>query len=292
MAEKSSWKGTTFGTVWMHEHLVKALRFMDVRLLYLFTALFVVPVCMIINHKNTAIIFRYLHQRIGYSRFKASWKTYTNHCLFAQVVVDKFAMYAGKRFNVKVEGYEHYLRLAEKGYVQLSAHVGNYEIAGYTLTAKQNRFNALVFGGEKNTVMMNRNKLFADTHIRMIPIQADGSHVFVLNEALSNHEIVSMPADRIIRSRKTITLPFLGADASFPLGPFSVATMRDQDVLAVNVMKTSLRGYTIYVTPLSYDHHADRNTQRRQLAQSYVACLEETIRQHPTQWYNYFEFWK
>lgn len=289
---KSSFKGTTFGSSWLHRWLIATLRFVDVRLLYAFAAMCVVPVTMAINHRNTGIIFRYLHHRIGYSTVKAAWKTYVNHCLFSQVVIDRFAMFAGRKFKTEVEGYEHYQALADKGYVQLSAHVGNYEIAGYTLVAERQRFNALVYGGEKASVMSGRNKLFGRTNIRMLPVMADGSHVFALNEALANHEIVSMPADRVLGSPKTIELNFLGATAQFPLGPFSVATLRSEDVLAVNVMKTSLTSYTIFVEPLSYDKTAPRREQVRQLATAYAACLERTLHRFPAQWFNYFEFWK
>lgn len=276
----------------MHRWLVGLLHFVDVRLLYAFAAVFVVPIAMAINHHNTSIIYRYLRQRIIFGRWKAAWKTYANHCLFSQVVIDRFAMFAGKRFRTEVIGYEHYKALASKGYVQLSAHIGNYEMAGYTLVAEQQRFNALVYGGEKATVMAGRSKLFERTNIRMIPIMTDGSHVYALNEALANHEIVSMPADRVVGSPRTLTLDFLGAKADFPLGPFTVATMRSEDVLAVNVLKTSLRSYTIEVTPLAYAKAASRREQCQQLAEAYVRCIEEAVRRHPTQWFNYYEFWK
>lgn len=291
MAEKH-WQGDTYGNRWMHDTLIGMLRHTDVRLIYAFAAVFVVPVCLVTRHGSAAIIYRYLRQRMGLSPMKAAWKTYVNHCLFSQVVIDRFAMYAGKKFNTSIIGYEHYKALAAKGYLQLSAHIGNYELAGYTLVAEERRFNALVYAGEKATVMMNRNKLFRESNIRMIPVAKDGSHIFTLNEALANHEIVSMPADRVVGSPKSLTLDFLGKKAEFPLGPFVTATMRGLDVLAVNVMKTSAKGYTIYVVPLAYDKAAPRKQQIEQLAKSYVSCLEETVRKYPAQWYNYFEFWK
>lgn len=275
----------------MHERLIGLLRVIDVRVLYAFAAVFVVPVCLLFRpSRGTA--YRYFRRRQGFGRWKSAWKTYTNHCLFAQVVIDRFAMFAGRKFATTVEGYDHYLALAGKGYVQLSSHIGNYEIAGYTLAAQQQRFNALVFGGEKATVMTGRNRLFADNNIRMIPVMPDGSHLYTLNDALSRHEIVSMPADRVVGSPRTLTVTFLGAPAEFPLGPFAVATMRGMDVLAVNVMKTASRHYTIYVQPLSYDPTAPRRQQQRQLAESYVRCLEQMLRKYPAQWYNYFDFWK
>ena len=117
------------------------------------------------------------------------------------------------------------------------------------------------------------------------------SHLFEIDNALTNGEIVSMPADRINGSYKFIEHDFLGAKARFPLGPFSVATMRSLNVLAVNVMKTSLKSYKIYVTPIMYNKEASRQEQIRQLSEAYVAELEKRVREYPTQWYNYFEFW-
>ena len=293
MAEQE-WAGTTYGNAWMHKWLIRMLRHIDVRILYLFVATFVIPVCLVLN-PSRGIAYRYFRHRIGYGRMKSAWKTYVNHCLFGQVVVDKFAMYAGKKFDVEVENYNEFLERAsrvEEGFVQLSAHVGNYEIAGYTLVCQNKRLNALVFAGEKASVMQNRSKMFADTNINMIAIQPDMSHLFEIDKALAEGEIVSMPADRINGSQKCIEHDFLGAKAKFPLGPFSVATMRGLDVLAVNVMKDSLTSYKIYVTPLAYDKEASRQEQIKQLSSAYVAELEKRVRQYPTQWYNYFEFWQ
>ena len=291
MAEQN-WPGTTYGNEWMHKWLIRLLRFIDTRVLYLFVAVFIIPVCLILN-PSRGIAYRYFRKRIGYGRLKSAWKTYVNHCLFGQVVVDRFAMYAGKKFKVEVEGEEHFARLAAKneGFMQLSAHIGNYEIAGYTLVSEDKRFNALVFAGEKASVMRNRDKMFAGTNINMIAMSPDMSHLFEIDKALKEGEIVSMPADRISGSQKFIEHDLLGAKAKFPLGPFSVATMRGLDVLAVNVMKTSLKSYKIYVTPLPYDKTASRQEQIRQLSGAYVAELEKRVKQYPTQWYNYFEFW-
>ena len=291
MAEQN-WAGTTYGNNWMHKWLIRLLRFIDTRILYLFVTIFIIPVYLILN-PSRGIAYRFFRKRIGYGRLKSAWKTYVNHCLFGQVVVDKFAMYAGKKFKVEIEGYENFARLAAKkeGFVQLSAHIGNYEIAGYTLVCENKRINALVYAGEKESVMRNRDKMFADTNISMIAISPDMSHLFEIDKALEEGEIVSMPADRISGSPKFIEHDFLGTKARFPLGPFSVATIRSLDALAINVMKTSLTSYKIYVTPLPYDKTTSRQEQIKQLSGAYVAELEKRVRQYPTQWYNYFEFW-
>lgn len=273
-------------------HLIVMLRYVDVRILYLFSAVFVVPVCLVLN-RSRKTAYWYFRRRMGFGRLKSAWSTYINHCLFGQVVIDKFAMYAGKKFEIELEGYDNFLSLAAKpeGFVLLSSHIGNYEIAGYTLVAETKVFNALVFAGEKQTVMENRDKMFSDTNIRMIPILPDMSHLFAIDFALQNGEIVSMPADRIHGSAKSVTAEFLGADASFPYGAFSVATLRNTPVLAVNVMKRKHNRYKVYVTPLSYDTEASRKDKIAQVSKAYVAELERMLRMYPTQWYNFFDFW-
>ncbi len=291
MADRE-WAGTTYGNGWMLRHLIVMLRYVDVRILYLFSAVFVVPVCLVLN-RSRKTAYWYFRRRMGFGRLKSAWSTYINHCLFGQVVIDKFAMYAGKKFEIELEGYDNFLSLAAKpeGFVLLSSHIGNYEIAGYTLVAETKVFNALVFAGEKQTVMENRDKMFSDTNICMIPILPDMSHLFAIDFALQNGEIVSMPADRIHGSAKSVTAEFLGADASFPYGAFSVATLRNTPVLAVNVMKRKHNRYKVYVTPLSYDIEASRKDKIAQVSKAYVAELERMLRMYPTQWYNFFDFW-
>ena len=275
--------------------LIGFLRYVDVRCVYVFTSLFVMPVCLLLNTNHSrSTAYRYFRQRQGFGPLRAAWMTYINHCRFAEVVVDRFAMFAGRKFQLTIEGYDEFLSRANRaeGFMQFSSHVGCYEIAGYTLVSKTKRFNALVFGGEKAAVMEGRESQFADKNIRMIPIQPDMSHLFMVNEALANDEIVSMPADRAVGSTKTLEADFLGDKAKFPMGPFSVATMRGMDVLAVNVMKTSSRGYTVYVVPLDYDKQAPRRQQMAQLVESYASELERRIWQYPEQWFNFYDFWK
>lgn len=285
---------TTFGSSWMHRQLMNTLRIVDVRILYAFVAIFIMPVCLLLNtnHSRTTA-YHYFRRRQGYGRWKAAWNTYLNHCLFGEVVIDRFAMFAGKKFNVEIEGYEAFLQLEKQpdGFMLLSSHIGCYEIAGGSLVSTHKRFNALVYGGEKDTVMAGRMNRFSHNNINMIPVLPDMSHLFKVNEALVNHEIVSMPADRIVGNSKTLKVKFFGAEAQLPMGPFSVATMRGLEVLAVNVMKTSAKSYQVYVTPLTYDKSAPRKTQMQQLAQSYAEELERRVRQYPRQWYNFYEFW-
>lgn len=290
--QERKWVGTTYGNSLMHKWLIALLRVIDIRIIYIFTYVFVIP--PFIFRPGFKCIYRYFRERWGFGPTKAFIKTYLNHCMFSQVVIDRFAMYSGKHFQFEIDGNEFFGELANKPdpFILFSSHVGNYEIAGYTLVSEKKPFNALVFWGEKQSVMENRSNMFSDKNIRMISIKEDMSHLFSINNALQHGEIVSMPADRIFGSQKYVVENLLGAEVRLPLGPFSVATMRGIDVLAVNVMKHSTKVYTIYVTPLSYDKQKPRAKQIEQLAHNYIKELERILKLYPTQWYNYYDFWK
>ena len=236
MAEQA-WEGTTFGTGFMHRWLIGALRHTDVRLWYAFAAVFVIPFCVIFS-PATRYAFSYFRHRQHYGSVKSLWKSYVSLVLFSQVVIDRFALFAGKRMKLHVENYDRFKDLAAKkpGFVMLSAHVGCYEMAGYELVSDRKPFNALVFAGEKASVMRGREKLFKHSRINMIPVKKDMSHLFEIDRALADGEIVSIPADRSLGSKKTVTVNLLGAPAQLPAGPFSVAAMRGLDVITVNVI--------------------------------------------------------
>lgn len=291
--KNDKWAGTTYGNGWMHKWLIRFLRVTDIRVLYGFANIFVIPPTMIVNSGARKSIYRFFRKRMGLGRWKSLLMTYRNHCQFSQVVIDRFAMYAGKSFTFKIDGYEKFQNLAKEkgGFVQLSSHIGNYELAGYSLSTEGKRLNALVFGGEKESVMANRNKLFAENNIRMIPVAQDLSHLFTIDKALTDGEIISMPADRILGSQKAFRFTFLGKEAGFPQGPFILAAMKNVPVLFVSVMKTASTEYHITVEQIEVPEEGNARAKARAIAERYVALLEKTVNEHPTQWYNYFDFW-
>ncbi|MBR6332826.1 MAG: lysophospholipid acyltransferase family protein, partial [Bacteroidales bacterium] len=141
------------------------------------------------------------------------------------------------------------------------------------------------------SVMQNRQKMFADTNIRMILVKEDMSHIFMMNSALENGESVSIPADRVVHNQKTVTCNFLGAPAKLPLGPFMMAAQRDVAVLSIQVMKESAKQYHIYIEQLKSESASVRD-KAVDLAQQYANHVESVVRKYPYQWFNYYDFWQ
>ena len=290
----SQWTGKTRGLPLMHRMLIGACRFMPLWFIYTGLAIFVVPSCMIFSHKGYIAIYHYFRQRWHYSPLKALWWVYKNHYRFGQVIIDRFYAYAGGSFNITIENYDFYLELEKKpkGFMIVSSHTGSYELAGYKLKAENKRFNALVFGGEAQVIMQNRQLKLSRNNIRMIPYSNDMSHLFLLSSALGEGEVVSIPGDRLFGSPRSVECVFLGAKAKFPQGPFILASQRETPMLAVNVMREGYKKYRIFITQLP---QPPQGTSRREsieiMAQSFASELERILHIHPEQWFNYFEFW-
>jgi predicted LPLAT superfamily acyltransferase len=126
----------------------------------------------------------------------------------------------------------------------------------------------------------------------MVTVKEDLSHLFTLNAAFDNGDIISMMADRVFGSQKTVDCQFLSKTAHFPAGPFSLAVKKKAPVLAVFVMKEGFKKYRIIIKRIPYDTSAEKEKQITELAQNFVSMLEEILRQYPTQWFNYYDFWK
>lgn len=287
------WKGRTGGLPWMQRFLILWLRSFGVRSLYCVMAC-VIPFYMLFGRRGYKASMSYFRDRFGYSALKAFAAVYRNHYVFGQVILDRFAMYAGQSFDFVMENGEDFNPLLgqDSGIVLMSSHVGNYELAGYSLKAGDKPFCALVFSGETQTVMQNRRTAFSRNNIRMVPVMEDMSHIFELNAMLDEGGIVSMPSDRLFGSQKKIRLPFLGKEADFPMGPFSLAVRKGVPSVAIFVMKEDTYRYRIIYRRLASSGGTDRKAEMASLAESYVKVLEEVVRRYPHQWFNWYDFWE
>ena len=275
----------------MQRTLIRLFRVLPLGVLYGCMAL-VIPFYMLFS-KGFRASYSFFRKRLKYNALKSFVHVYLNEFSFGQVVLDRFAAFAGKKFEMEVPRMDLFQELCagRDGFIQLSSHVGNYEMVGYSLVSPK-RINALVYGGETATVMENRAALFGQTNVRMVPVSEDMSHIFVLNSALADGEIASVPGDRVFGSQKTVECLFLGKMAKFPAGPFVLAVKRDVPVLTVFVMKVGRRKYKVLLDVLPEPESESSQGCVLDLADAYASRLETVVRMYPDQWYNFYDFWK
>lgn len=276
----------------MIRSLVAVMRVLDRRAIYLVMAL-IVPFYMLFNHKGYIAIYRFFRQRFGFGPLKSFFKVYANHFRFGQVIVDRYAAYAGKKFRFKFNGNDLFLAMLNEpeGFVQLSSHIGNYEMVGYSLTSTTKRINGLFYGGESEVMMEFRRKILSMHNIGLIEVDGSMSHIFQMNAAIDRGEIVSMTGDRMLGSAKSIKCNFLDADSRFPMGPFALAVQKDVPIVAVFCMRGKWGVYNVYVRKITAALGLPPRASMQDMAQKFADQLEAMVRLYPTQWFNYYDFW-
>lgn len=290
--QHNDWSGKTDGRPWMQRSLIVMFRVLPLWLLYGVMA--VVVLFYILFGKSFKPTYRFFREGFGYGKLKAFWNVFVNHYHFGQLVLDRFGVYAGKKYEFQTEGQavSDELENRPEGFIQLSCHMGNYEMSGYSVHSRHKKFHILAFAGETETIMDNRRRIFAEHNVGMILMKEDLSHLFILNSALDNGDIVSMMADRIYGSQKSVECQFFSHKSPFPAGPFAIAVQKNAPVLAVFVMKEGMKKYHIFIQRVTWDTSLGKREQISQLAQNFVSMIEEMLRKYPTQWYNYYDFWK
>ena len=286
------WKGRTDGLPWMIRSLVAVMRVLDRRAIYLVMAL-IVPFYMIFNHKGYKAIYRFFRQRLGLGPLKSFLKVYANHFRFGQVIVDRYAAFAGKRFRFAFDGNDMFLAMLNEpgGFVQLSSHIGNYEMVGYSLTSATKKINGLFYGGESEVMMEFRRKILSMHNIGLIEVNGSMEHIFQMNAAIDRGEIVSMTGDRMLGSPKSFRCQFMGAEANFPMGPFALAVQKEVPIVAVFCMRGKWGVYNVYVRKITAAPGLPPRASMQDMAQKFAAELESIVRLYPTQWFNYYDFW-
>ncbi|MBO4665652.1 MAG: acyltransferase [Paludibacteraceae bacterium] len=290
MAEK--WTGKTDGTRFMQRTLVKMLRCLDVRCLYAMMVTWL-PFYLLFRPSATRAQYAYFRKRQGYGVWKAMYKTWCNYYVFGQVIMDRFAAHAGRTFRFEIENRHLFYDLVNRpeGFIVLSSHLGNFEMAGYELSTPNKKMNVVLYAGDTETMMENRRRLLKAHNIELIALQKDLSHVFEINNALSNGEIVAMSADRRVGEGKTVSVKVLDGACKLPAGPFAIAASREEIVRVVFVVKERWDTYHIYIEPLEQLGSGTVREKMQHLAEQYAASLTAMAKRYPTQLFNYYDFW-
>lgn len=277
----------------MQQSLIEMFRYINPVVLY---PIVWVWICFYIlfGHSARRGIWYYWRQRRGQGRWKAAGNLYLTFLEFGKVILDRFAAYSGRKIHVTIEGEEILNRLceAESGFIMLSSHIGNQELAGYTFHMPKPTY-VLVYMGDTETVNANRQRTFEQMGLHIIPVRKDGSHVLEMHNALSEGNILSIHADRLFYDSKAIAGEILGEPAAYPEGAFRIATAEGVPVVSLFMMREHADTYTLYVRQLSDGQIAGKRTERTaELLRRYIAANEEMLERYPRQWFHFYEFWK
>lgn len=251
--------------------------------------------------KPNIYIRQYFIQAHGFSKIKARLSVYKNNFLLGQTLIDKVAVMAGAKnsFHVIHTNGEKLDELASigKGGILVSAHIGNWEVAGQGLNRLGTAFNILMYSNEKEDVKQYMDGVMKEKKINIIAIDEETkSHIIELHKAFSNNELVVMHGDRYREGAKTLTSNFFGKPAKFPAGPFVMAAKFGVPLCIVFAIKKDKHTYDFSVEKLIQVERVRGEEQLdkvcKELLEQYIFEVENIARKYPHQWFNYYDFWK
>jgi predicted LPLAT superfamily acyltransferase len=246
-------------------------------------------------------IRNYFIQVHGYSNLKARLAVYKNNFLLGQTILDKVAVMSGIKNAFKVIHVNgdmlNELTAIGKGGILVSAHIGNWEVAGQGLNRLGTAFNVLMYSNEKEEVKEYMDGKMKEKKINIIAINEETkSHIIELHKAFTNNELVVMHGDRYREGAKTLTADFFGRPVKFPAGPFVMAAKFGVPLCIVFAVKTDNHTYQfsteepIQVNRVRGEAELERVCQ--ELLQKYIVEVEKMVKAYPHQWFNYYDFWK
>ncbi|HEY6007371.1 MAG TPA: lysophospholipid acyltransferase family protein [Geobacteraceae bacterium] len=183
---------------------------------------------------------------------------------------------------------------AGTGAILVSPHFGNWELGGLGLADLGYPINVLTYREPDRRVTEQRRQMRTERGIGIIYVDRNDTSPLAIIEAvnaLRRNEIVCLVGDRD-GSANTVSVKFFGRPTELPAGAAYLALATGAPILPVFVPLVGDRYATLMDAPIRVTGRPGENaTAVREAMQQLATVFERYIRQHPEQWYNYFDFW-
>ena len=173
-----------------------------------------------------------------------------------------------------------------RGCVSVTAHLGNWELAG-RLLAVLGRPVHVVMAPEVDPAVGALLDRGGHPGLRFVRLTSPVVGVELV-AALRRGEVVAFQLDRALGGRGDAVVPFFGAPARFPLGPFLIAAAAGAPVVFAFCALQPDRTYRLHVEPAL---SVSRGTEVAALHAA-VGTLERYVRTHWDQWFNFYDVWE
>ena len=173
------------------------------------------------------------------------------------------------------------------GLIMVTAHVGNWDLAGALLAARGYAVNVIVETLQPPRWNALVQKIRELTGMRAIPTE---NGVRQMLRALRQNEILAILIDRPLTGQG-VPVQFFDAMTRVPGGAATLALRSGASVVAAVTLRTE-NGYVAHVSPLlEVPASGDQDRDVQLITQHAMSWLEALIREHPDQWYMFRNMW-
>ena len=289
----TKWQGKSKGTVLGYRIFVFLMRHLGIYAAYSLL-IFVAFYYFLTEWQSNRFMFYYFRHRLGYSLAKTIGSLYLSYFTFGQIIIDKIAILAGleHKFTFDFDGQELLFKLLEEqqGGVLISAHIGNFEIAEpfFRKIDLKLQISTITTDMERSVIKEYLEGITERKSLNQyIYVKPDMSHIFEINDVIAHKNIVCFTGDRYFEGGRSLKGHLLGAEATFPAGPFVIASRLKVPVVFVYVMKEKGLHYHLCARVAEV-----KKADAESLLEAYTDSMEQMLRKYPLQWFNYFNFWE
>ncbi len=217
---------------------------------------------------------------------------------FASCIHDRVYLLNGRDdlFDIQIHGQEVFdaAHAGGQGLFLMGAHMGSFELVR-AVGRQQPGLRVAMVMYEENARQINAAlAAISPTAVQDIIPLGQLDSMLRVQSALDDGMVLGVLGDRSLGGEPTLRVPFLGADAGFPLGPMRLAAILKQPVLFMSGLYLGGNRYAIHFEPLADFSDIDRqgrNAAIEAAVTAYAACLERHCRAAPYNWFNFFDFW-
>jgi len=293
----SRWEGKSKGTVLGYKIFVFTLKVLGIGFAY-FLLRFVSLYYLLFSWKSNKPLLFYYKKILSTSSLYTWWYLYKNYYNFGQTLLDKTVVMSGIKtkfsFDFENEYYLKEMAAKGKGGILISAHIGNWEIAGHLLERIEQKINIVMYDAEHEKIKDYLSDVVTERSFNIIVVNEQNfSHIYEISDALARNEIICIHGDRFVEGSKSVVKNFFGRAAEFPIGPYILAVQYNVPVYFVYAMKDTSSHYHLYAFEPEGKLGEIKNKKQRAeaLLEQYIANLEKMLLKYPTQWYNFYRFW-
>ena len=211
-------------------------------------------------------------------------------------LIDRFALAAGySEMVIDIAGYEPVKQLVSdgKGFVLLTAHLGNWQAAMTALSRFEKPVYVMMRPEDNAAVKKNLNIDSEEERVRIISTDDPLNSVVEAMKALKGGNIVSIMGDRTY-GFSAAEVNFLGGKVKFPIGAFSLASAAQCPVVVLLSAKQGVKRYLVDVSriiPAPAGARGKKNEEIRIALQQFANLLEEYVQAYPYQWFAFRDIW-
>jgi lauroyl/myristoyl acyltransferase len=173
-----------------------------------------------------------------------------------------------------------------RGCVSVTAHLGNWELAGRLLATVGPPVH-VVMAPEQDPAVGALLERGVQPGVRFVRLTSPMVGIELV-AALRRGEIVAFQLDRAMGGRGDESVPFFGAPAKFPLGPFMMAAAAGARVVPAFCVLDPAGGYRLHVEEgLVVSRGAEVDALR-----AAVGVLQRYVERYWDQWFNFYDIWE